>query len=344
MLGINFIKAQPNMYFLQYKKGDVVREGTGFSFLYFAPTSSLAAIPMASVDIPFIFNEVTADYQEISIQGEVTYRVQYPKKLAGLLNFTLMPNNIDYASDDPDKLPKRIINQIQVLTRAELQAMNLKQVLRSYEELVENIRKNLSGNSMILQLGIEILALSVLAVKPNPETSRALEAEIREQLLLEADNAIYSRRNAAVEKEREIKENELNTEIAVENKKRQIRETKIDADRAIQEKRQIMKQDEMKGKIILEEKNRDLVTIAVQNKKEEADTQAYAMDAIMKIFRNIDPKIMQALANIKMNPSQLIAAAFQNFADNADKIGNLNIAPELLQELLNTAPTAQRQQ
>ena len=62
----------------------------------------------------------------------------------------------------------------------------------------------------------------MLAVKPKPETAKALEAEAREALLRRADEAIYTRRNAAVEQERMIKENELATEIAVENKKHQI--------------------------------------------------------------------------------------------------------------------------
>lgn len=343
MLGINFIKAQPNTYFLQYKKGEVVREGAGLSFLYFAPTSSLVAVPIASVDIPFIFNEVTTDFQEISIQGEVTYRVSDPRKLSALLNYTLSANNTDYASEDPEKLPKRVINQIQVFMRAELQTLKLKEALQSSDDLVEKIKHKLVNSEIINQLGIEILALSILAIRPNPETARALEAEIRESLLLEADEAIYNRRNAAVEKERAIKENELNTEIAVENKKRQIRETKIDADRAVQEKRQLMAEDEMNGKIALEEKNKDLVTLSVKNKKEEADAQAYAIDAMMKAFSEVNPKTIQAFANVQMNPSQLIAAAFQNFADNADKIGNLNIAPDLLQELITAVPQSQQQ-
>src|SRR5258705_210775 len=84
---------------------------------------------------------------------------------------------------------------------------------------------------------LEVLGLSILAIKPTPETARALEAETREQLFREADEAVYARRNSAVEQERAIKENELNTEIAVENKKRQIRETQMDAERAVQEKR-----------------------------------------------------------------------------------------------------------
>jgi len=335
MFGIQFVKAQPNIYFLQYRKGQIVREGAGLSFFYYAPVSSVVAIPMSSVDIPFIFKEVTMDFQEVTVQGQVAYRVRDPKKLAGLLNFTLASGSRDYVSDDPERLPQRIINQVQVLMRTELQKLRLKDALKSSEALVEGVRRGLAACELVEQLGIEVLALSVLAVKPNPETARALEAEVREQLLLEADDAIYIRRNAAVEQERTIKENELNTEIAVENKKRQIREAKIDADRAVQERRQAMEQEEMQGFVALEEKRKDLVELATMNRKSEADAQAYGMKALLDTFKNIDPKVMQVLGNVGMDPAQLIAGAFQNLADNADKIGNLNIAPELLQGLLS---------
>ncbi|MFH1023349.1 MAG: SPFH domain-containing protein [Planctomycetota bacterium] len=338
MLGIKFIKAQPNTYFLQYRKGKIVREGAGISFFCYAPTSSLVAVPMASVDVPFIFNEVTSDFQDITVQGQVAYRVKEPKVLAQVMNFTLAPNNRDHVSDDPTKLPQRVINQVQVLMRAELQNLAMIQALQSSDNLVKRVRQNLVGSELVSQLGIEVLALSVLAIKPNQETARALEAKVHEQLLLEADEAIYKRRNSAVEQERAIKENELNTEIAIENKKRQIREAQIEADRAIQEKRQVMQQEEMNGKITIEEKNKELVSLAVQNKKQESDAQAYGMSAIVNSFKDVEPRVMQALVNAGMSPAQLIAAAFQNLADNAGKIGNLNIAPELLHELLKATP------
>ncbi|OAD23736.1 hypothetical protein THIOM_000420 [Candidatus Thiomargarita nelsonii] len=44
--------------------------------------------------------------------------------------------------------------------------------------------------------------------------------------------------------------------------------------------------------------------------------------------------MLQALASIDMNPSQLVALAFRDIADSADKIGQLNVSPELLTELL----------
>ena len=66
MFGIKFIKAEPTTYLLQYKKGRVVREGAGLSFFYYAPTSSLVSVPIGTTDVPFIFSEVTADFQEVT--------------------------------------------------------------------------------------------------------------------------------------------------------------------------------------------------------------------------------------------------------------------------------------
>ena len=104
MFGIKFIKVQPTTYLLQYRGGKIVREGLGHSFFYFAPTTSLVAVPVASTDVPFIFQETTADFQTVTIQGQVTYRVGEPKRLAALLNYTLAPNGQKYAAEDPEKL------------------------------------------------------------------------------------------------------------------------------------------------------------------------------------------------------------------------------------------------
>lgn len=334
MFGIKFIKVQPTTYLLQYRGGRLAREGAGLAFFYYAPSCSLVAIPTASNEVPFIFEEMSADFQTLTIQGQITYRVADPKKLAALMNFTLAPNGQAYATDDPEKLPQRLINTVNVLARAELQRMPLRQAVRNSDVLVAAVRPQLANSPEILALGLEILGFSVLAIKPTPETMRALEAETRELLLKEADEAIYRRRNAAVEQERTIKENELSTEIAVELKKRQIRETKMDADRAVQEKQRLLQEAEMAANVALEEKKKALVALAAENARSEADARAYGMEAMMKALGTGDARILQALANAGMKPEQLIAVAFQEIAGRADKIGQLNISPDLLRELI----------
>lgn len=334
MFGLRYIKVQPTTYLLQYQKGRLTREGVGLAFFYYEPITSLIAVPTASAEVPFIFEETSADFQKVTIQGQITYRVVEPKKLATLMNFTLAPNGHHYVSDDPEKLPQRLINIVNVLARAHIQSLPLRRAIRESDALVEVLRPKLVASPEIGALGLETLGLSVLAIKPTPETARALEAETREQLLKEADEAIFRRRNAAVENERAIKENELNTENAVELKKRQIRETQMDAERAVQEKQRLLQEAEMAASVALEQKKKDLVELAAQNARAEADARAYGIEATIKALGSGDARILTALANAGMKPEQLIAVAFQEIAGKADKIGQLNISPDLLRELM----------
>src|ERR1700730_1210753 len=87
MLGFRFIKTQPTQYVIQYRNGQPKREGSGLAFWYFAPTTSTVVVPTASVNEPFIFEEVTSDFQEVTVQGQITYRVADPRRTATLLNF-----------------------------------------------------------------------------------------------------------------------------------------------------------------------------------------------------------------------------------------------------------------
>jgi len=338
MFGIKFIKIQPTTYLLQYRGGKIVREGLGLSFFYYAPTTSLVAVPVASTDTPFIFQETTADFQTVTIQGQVTHRVGDPKRLAGLLNYTLARDGETYASEDPEKLPERVIHVINVLARAELQKLPLREAIRASDDLVKAVKTGLVASEEITSLGLEVLGLSILAVKPTPETARALEADAREKMFREADEAVYARRNSAVEQERAIKENELNTEIAVENKKRQIRETQMDAERAVQEKKHLVQKEAMAANIGMEGERKKLVSLAAENARAEADARAYGVETTMKALAGTDARVLQALASTSMKPEQLIAFAFQELAGKAEKIGQLNISPDLLRELLAPQP------
>ena len=102
----------------------------------------------------------------MTIQGEVTYRVANPKKLAALMDFTLAANGVTYASDDPDKLSARIINLLHVLARAELEKLPLRQAVRAADSIVSAVKARLAADPEIAALGLEILGLSILAIRP----------------------------------------------------------------------------------------------------------------------------------------------------------------------------------
>jgi len=315
MLGIRYMKAAPTTYVMHYAGGALKREGAGLSFFYYSPGSTLVAVPLGSVDVPFIFNEASADFQAVSVQGQLTYRIAEPRRAAAMLDYTIHPGGA-YQSDDPATLGERLIRAVQVLSRAFVARFGLREVLTRGDALAADVGPALRKDETVRMLGVEILGFAVLALKPAPELGRALEAEAREALQRRADEAIYARRNAAVEQERLIKENELNTEIAVEEKKRQVRESQMAADVAVEEKR------------------RALVELRFENEKKDADARAYALDASLKHVRGLDWRVLMALGAGGIDGGVLFAEAFRELAQNAGKIGEINVTPDLLKTLL----------
>src|SRR5262245_15541354 len=128
MLGVRHIKVSPTTFVMQFVGGKLKREGVGLSFFYFAPRSTIVTVPVGSTDVPFIFNETTADFQAVTVQGHLTFRVADARRLASLLDYSLKPNG-EYQSDDPAKLPLRITHAAQTATRAEVQSRALRQNL-----------------------------------------------------------------------------------------------------------------------------------------------------------------------------------------------------------------------
>jgi hypothetical protein len=333
MFGFKHIKFDAMTYVLHFKNGNVSKEGRGLSFFYFSPNSSIVAIPMGSNDLPFIFSESTNDYQTVTIQGQISYKITNPKTLSDVLDFTVQDNG-QYKKNDIEKLNQRLINEAQTATSSFIHGIKLKDAIRSAKTIEESIIEGLKNSTAINMLGIEILGANILAISATPEMARALETETREKLQQEADQAIYERRNFAVEQERKIKETELNTEIAIEEKQKQITEKKMESEVIKAENDRKLREMKLEADISVENQRKLLIEEKTENDKIEAETQGYVIEATLKPYKDIDWKILTALNN-NPDPKFNISLAFRQLAENADKIGNLNISPDLLDSLLN---------
>jgi regulator of protease activity HflC (stomatin/prohibitin superfamily) len=316
MFGIRYLKVAPTTYVLHYAGGKVKQEGPGLSFFYFGPASEIVLVPMESTDVPFVFNEATADFQDATIQGELTYRITDPKRVAAVLNYSVDERG-KHRSEDPQRLGDRLVHESQIAARSFTQKRLLREVLVASSSLVTETLVGLRNSTAVQMLGVEVLGLSIVSLKPTPEMAKALQADAREELLRKADEAIYARRNAAVAMERTIKESELNTEIAVEEKKRQVRETQMAADIAVEEQRA------------------SLVDQRVANERKEADARSHALQVTLEPLKSIDWKVLMA-AGGGTDPKLNIALAFRELAENAQKIGELNVSPDLLSSLLKS--------
>jgi SPFH domain / Band 7 family len=300
MFNVGFFQAQPTEYVLKYASGRVKKEGNGLAFYYWRHNTQIVVVPTSSTDAHFVFNEVTNNFQAVTIQGQCIYRIHNARQAAALLNFTMNPHTRAYVSEDPERLPGRIANVIQMETRGELQRRSLEDVLGQSETIAAQVFARIRDGALLEPLGVELLSLFFLTARPTPEIAKALEATYRETLLRRADEAIYARRAAAVEEERKIKENELSTDITLEQQRQQL----IDLQGA-----NAQQEAEYRGKAL----------------EQEAEYSARAAELELAVYRTLDPRAILALA-------------MKELGHNADRIGNLTITSEILAALLNLAP------
>jgi hypothetical protein len=321
MFGIRYRKANPTEYVLHFRNGRAVRKGAGLSFFYFAPSSTLVSVPMASVNIPFVFTEPAADFQTVTVQGQLTYRIADPQRAAAMLDLTVDSRG-RYQTDQYQKLPERLVYSLQTLIRARIQSLPLREALMQGDAISGIVFEQLKANPDVVQLGVEILSLAVLALRPSPEMAKALEAEARESLNRTADQAVYTRRNAAVEQERLIKQNEIETQLLVQTREAELRAKDLDA------------------QIGFEQQRAALTDQKSENERKEADSRAYSLKAVLGPVQGLDWRVLMMLNPNSGDARSTIAMAFQELAANAQKIGELNVSPDLLRTLIGSSPAA----
>lgn len=221
----NYYKGEPNTYTICFKDGKVRKHGAGINFWYSPLTTTISAIPVASQESHFVFTETTADFQEVAIQGSLTYRLDAPLDVASRLDYTVDPAKKRYKSEDPSKLVQRVINVVQGHTRALISQLSLEKALTGVGSVAKEVLAHVSAAQDLSSLGVVIEGLHFVSIKATPEMQKALEADFRESLSKRADQAIYDRRKAAVEEERKIRESEMNTDVELENRKKALVDT-----------------------------------------------------------------------------------------------------------------------
>lgn len=241
---INYFKGEPNQYIIRYQNGRIREHGEGLDFWYLPFNTSIAMVSTVSQDALFIFNESTANFQEVAIQGQLTYRFAAPLDAARYLDFSINPRTGHYSGKDVDKLNQRVINAVQLHTRKGVNSLSLEQALTAVKELSNQVLEAVRDEDSLQKLGVVVESLYFTAVTPTPEMQKALEAEYREGLQRNADRAIYDRRAASVEEERKIKQREMDTEIELEQRRKEL--VDMQAENSLKLAEAEAKADEMK--------------------------------------------------------------------------------------------------
>ena len=97
-LFLRHVRSEPTAYLSFFKDGKLRRGGRGLSFWFYPLGSSLVEVPLDDRELPFLFHGSSADFQEVTVQGVITYRVTAPDVLAERVDFTLEERTPEFYS------------------------------------------------------------------------------------------------------------------------------------------------------------------------------------------------------------------------------------------------------
>ncbi|MEV6294286.1 SPFH domain-containing protein [Streptomyces sp. NPDC051896] len=222
-LGLRHLRGAPTAHIRHHRSGTLVHDGPGLSFWFRPLSAALSEVPVDDRELAMTFHARTSDFQDVSVQATVTYRIADPAVAAARLDFSIDPDTGAWRGTPLEQLGTLLTETAQqhaldVLARTPLSAA----LADGVAAVRERVAAGLGAEPRLPATGIEVVAVRVMALRPEPEVERALRTPAREQIQQEADRATYERRAVAVERERTIAENELASRIELARREEQL--------------------------------------------------------------------------------------------------------------------------
>lgn len=313
------LRSDPNMYVRHQRKGAVVHEGAGAAFWFRPRTAALSQIPLDDREQALLFHARTSDFQDVTVQATVNYRIVDPALAATRVDFGLDPDTGAWNGVPLETLGGLLTELAQQPAVECLALMTMREALASgLAPVRENVARALASDDRLHERGIAVSDVRVVAIRTDPEVERAMQTETREQVQQDADRATYERRAVAVERERAIAENELQNQIELAR-----REEELVGQRGQNDRRRAT--EKAAAQAIAAEADAAHRRLLTETEAEATRllgaAQAAAETARYEAYRGVDNTLMLALAA-------------QELAKNLPDVGSLTITPDLLSSVL----------
>ncbi|MFV0257647.1 MAG: SPFH domain-containing protein [Acidimicrobiales bacterium] len=312
------LRSDPNMYVRHLRNGDVAHEGVGTAFWFRPQTAALSQVPLDDREQALLFHARTADFQDVTVQATVSYRIVDPALATTRIDFGVNPNTGAWNNVPLETLGDLLTELAQQPAVEQLAGMTMREALADGLAPVRDmITRALAADARLTERGIEVSDVRVVAIRTDPEVERAMQTQTREQVQQEADRATYERRAVAVERERSIAENELQNQIELAR-----REEDLVGQRGQNDRRRAA--EEAAATAITAEADAGLRRLRAETEAEATrllgEAKAATETARYTSYQGVDPSVMLALAA-------------QELARHLPAVEQIVVTPDLLTSL-----------
>jgi regulator of protease activity HflC (stomatin/prohibitin superfamily) len=301
---LRHLRSEANVQIIRYHKGAVTRQGRGIAFWFLPHSASVAELPMDDRDMVLFFKGRSKDFQAVTVQGNLTWRVADPSVLGARVNFSIDLRSGTYTEKPIEQIETLLTGMSQQLATQYFAQASLHDLLDAgIEPLRARLEQGLGATERLTAMGLEIAAIRLAAISPTAELERALQTPTFEGLQQKADQAVFERRALAVEKERAIAENELHNKTELAR-----RESELIAQEATNARNRA-------------EGTREAMQVAAQGEATRIRTVEQA---------NAEMEQMRIAIYRDLSSHVLLGLAARELAGKLTRIDHLNVTPDLL--------------
>jgi regulator of protease activity HflC (stomatin/prohibitin superfamily) len=301
---VRHLRSEANVHIIRFHKGSATRNGRGIAFWFLPHSASVAELPMDDRDMVLFFKGRSKDFQAVTVQGNLTWRVADPNVLGSRVNFSIDLRTGIYTEKPVEQIETLLTGMSQQLATHYFAQAALQDLLNAgIEPLRVRLEEGLNAMARLTAMGIEIVAIRLSAIAPTAELERALQAPTFEGLQQKADQAVFERRALAVEKERAIAENELHNKTELAR-----RESELIAQEAANTRNRA-------------QGTREAMQVA-------ADGEAARIRTVEQAHAEMEEKRIAIYRDLSGHV--LLGLAAREFAGKLTKIDHLNVTPDLL--------------
>lgn len=311
---VRHLRGTPTGHIRHLRAGKLVHDGTGLSF-WFRPLSAvLSEVPVDDRELPLLIHARTADFQNVTVQATVAYRISDAETASTRLDFSIDPNTGVWRSNPLENIAALLTELAQQHTLDLLASLPLLEALSASAAVRDRVQDGLENDARLRDTGLNVIGVRVVAVRPEPEVERALQTPTREGVQQEADKAVFERRAVAVERERAISENELQSQIEL----------------AIREEQLVTQKGQNDRRRAEEEAAADGVAVAAKADRERALAASRADATRLVGAAEAEAEAAKLTAYNELDVQTLLALALKELAGQLPSIGTLNLTPDVL--------------
>ena len=313
------LRADTTAYVQHLRNGRVRHAGPGLAFWFWQRTAALAEVPLDDRDQALLFHARTADFQDVTVQATVNYRVTDPALAATRIDFGIAPGSGQWNATPLETLGGLLTELAQQPALEQLAGTAMADALaHGIGPVRDRVAEALAGDARLAERGLAVTDVRVVAIRTDPELERALQTDTRERVQQEADRATFERRALAVDSERAIAENELKNQIELAR-----REEELVTQRGQNER---MRATEKAAA------DRIATEAAAEQRRLIADATADTTRLVGQA--EADAEAAKLAAYSELEQATLFGLALKELAGNLPNIGNLMVTPDLLAPVL----------